>query len=205
MAANKGIDWDAIRQEYVTTSKSCRVIAEEHHIVWGHVSRRCARGGWVEQRAEFRRTVADKAIKKAAEKESNRLAKLICAADTAGDVATMGLRRISRALEALEECEPEERELFRADADSKAARDYTAVLKEIIGIMRDYYDIPTPAEREERELAREKLKLERERMEKGFSTDGGAFEHGVCLLPAVMEAVKPPLSTAEDDEHGGQE
>lgn len=202
MAAPKGIDWDAIRQEYVTTKKSCKKIADEHGIECTRVSRRCAAYGWVKQRNDYHKKVADRAIKKAAEKESNRLARLICAADTAGDVATMGLRRISRALEALEKCEPEERELFRADADSKAARDYTVVLKEIIGIMRDYYDIPTPAEREERELAREKLKIERERMEKGLSTDGGAFEHGVCLLPAVMEAPKPPISELE---HGEKE
>lgn len=204
MALSKGIDWDAIRQEYVTTLKSAKKIADEHGIVAGHVSRRCAAGGWVAQRKAFRKSVADKAIKKAEKKEIDRLAKLVAAADTAGDVAALGLKRAKNAWKELTDCAPEDKAELIGYTDSRTARDYTAIIKEVISIMRDYYDIPTAAEREARELAAEKVKIERERMEKGLSTEGGAFEHGVCLIPAIMEAPKPPALEEEHGENDGE-
>lgn len=201
MALKKGIDWDAIRQEYVTSLKSAKKIADEHGIVPGHVSRRCAEGGWVAQRKAFRKSVADKAIKKAAKKEADRLANLISAANTAGNVAALGLKRAEKAWKELDGCAPEDKAELIGYTDSRTARDYTAIIKEVVSIMRDYYDIPTAAEREARELAKERVKIERERMEKGLSTDGGAFEHGVCLIPAIMEAPKPPAADLSTDEH----
>ncbi len=208
MALKKGIDWDSIRQEYVTSLKSAKKIADEHGIVPGHVSRRCAEGGWVAQRKAFRKSVADKAIKKAEKKEIDRLANLISAADTAGSVAALGLKRAEKAWKELATCAPEDKAEVIGYTDSRTARDYTAIIKEVIAIMRDYYDIPTAAEREARELAKERVKIERERMERGSSTGVGAFEHGVCLIPAIMETPKPPsepLSTGEHGENGGEQ
>lgn len=204
MALAKGIDWDAIRQEYVTTLKSAKKIADEHGIVAGHVSRRCAAGGWVAQRKAFRKSVADKAIKKAEKKEIDRLAKLISAASTAGNVAALGLKRAEKAWNELADCAPEDKAELIGYTDSRTARDYTAIIKDTIAIMRDYYDIPTAAEREAREIAKERVKIERERMEKGLSTDGGTLEHGVCLIPAIMEAPKPPAFEDEHGENGGE-
>lgn len=198
MAAQK-TNWKKAQKAYITSSKSAREIAAEFGVSEHMVSEHCRKEHWRAQRKEYRQKCYDKAMEKSINAEAERLGKLIDAVDIAGDVAEMGLLGAKRAFEQLPMATPEERERLLTLADSKAARDYTLILKEAIGMMRAYYDLPTAAEKEAREIAKERMELEKKRLEHGINAVDGLSEHGVCLLPAVMAPQQPPEAEEEHE------
>jgi hypothetical protein len=51
--------------------------------------------------------------------------------------------------------------------DTRALKDTVSVLKDLTALARDFYDIPTAAQREQREINRERLEIEKKRAEQG--------------------------------------
>ena len=85
-----------------------------------------------------------------AEQDSDRLAKLMEATNLAVDVAVAAL-----------EAGPKDQDI----------RGITAALKDLTGLMRDFYNIPTPAQREAQRIAGERLRLEQLKAEADKNDD----------------------------------
>lgn len=67
--------------------------------------------------------------------------------------------------------------------DTKALKDATNVLKDLTAMVREFYDIPTPAQRESQRIAAARLELERQKAAQGFDDDND--ETGVVMIPEV--------------------
>ena len=113
--AHERYDWDSIRHEYVSTSISTKELAEKHGIRVRTVEDRCAKEGWVQQRKDFAKKVAErttaKATEKIAESQSEVLAKVLTCVDVGadkalqlleGDVSAAALEHIINSLQGIE-------------------------------------------------------------------------------------------------------
>lgn len=60
--ANRVHDWAAIRADYVASRDSLDVVRARHKVDHASIGRHCAAGGWVLEREEFQRRVADQRL-----------------------------------------------------------------------------------------------------------------------------------------------
>lgn len=161
------VNWETVKTEYITTDTSQRKLAAKYDIPLSNITRRCKDEKWVEQREQYKRTVTAKAVKKSATRDANRLARLMDTTTKAIDVAARAFEDEQQFNRYLVETGPKEyRETVEqtfAKVDTKALRDLTAVLKDLTGLMREFYDIPTPAQAEARRIAAERLAMEQRR------------------------------------------
>lgn len=199
-------DWKAIKTEYITTDISQRQLAKKHKVPANAIYRRSTNEGWVEARKRHKSKVMAKTTEKIANKEANRLAKLMETTGMAIDVVTKAFadgEQFNRYIvERREKCvvpdvqeddegnptqvvsERQWSEEQRFDkVDTKALKDLTAALKDLTGLMRDFYNIPTPAQAEAQRIAAERLELERRKSALG---DDDEDETGVILMPPVI-------------------
>lgn len=149
-------DWNAIRIEYITTKTSYRKLSEKYGINKDVIARKARNDGWQADRDKIAAKVHTKTINKLADKEANRLAKLMDATNKAADVAMVAL---------------DAQQSLAEEADTRALRDLTAVIKDLTGLMRDFYNIPTPAQREAQRIAGERLRLEQLKAEADKNDD----------------------------------
>lgn len=144
------VDWDAIKTEYITRKASYRKLGEKYGVNKDRIARRAQKEGWQDKRETQRDNVTTKALDKVAEQDSDRLAKLMEATNLAVDVAVAAL-----------EAGPKDQDI----------RGITAALKDLTGLMRDFYNIPTPAQREAQRIAGERLRLEQLKAEADKNDD----------------------------------
>ena len=99
--SNERYDWDAIRQEYITTNTSLKALSGKYGIREGTVEHRCAREGWVQQRKDFSAKIVAKTLEKAADKiagnQADILAKVLMCAEIGVDKALVLLSGSIRA------------------------------------------------------------------------------------------------------------
>lgn len=187
------VDWKAIKMEYVTSDISQRNLAEKHGVPYGTLKRKCADEKWVSERESYERKVVAKTLEKTANRESNKLAKLIATTDKAIDVVARAFedeQQFNRYIvETTEEYKLPElsidddgeehaigmrkwahEETF-AKVDTKALRDLTAVLKDLTGLVRNLHGLPTQAEAEAQRVAAERLKLEQSKVDTNDGPD----------------------------------
>ena len=184
------INWAKIKAEYVSSTISYKDLAAKYKVSRGDLSARGSREGWVEQRRQHREEVVAETCRKTAEKESERLAKI-------GQVATRALDIAMQALEDEEQFyrylvtegrgmgEYETVERTYKKLDTKGLRDITTTLRELTGVLRNVYSLPTQAEAEAQRIADERLKLERRKLDEGNS--GGPEGIDVSLEGAGPE------------------
>lgn len=159
-------DWNAIKTEYIQGDISYSKLKEKHGVSMRQLAEHGRSENWVEARAEYRNKVATKSIEKAVEIESNRLAKLMTATS----------KVVDKALQALEDDEQFNRyiisegigggatvteERIYKKTDTKALNDTVKIIKECAALMRDFYNIPTPAQAEAQRIAAERLELDK--------------------------------------------
>ena len=186
------VNWEAVKTEYITTDTSQRKLAAKYGIPLSNITRRCKAEKWVEQREQYKGTVTAKAVKKSATRDANRLARLMDTTTKAIDVAAKAFEDEQQFNRYLVETGPKSNrktvEKTFAKVDTKALRDLTAVLKDLTGLMREFYNIPTPAQAEAQRIAAERLAMDQRR--NAFGSDDDDDETGVILLPPVKEVAE---------------
>ena len=192
------VNWEKIKVEYITTDISLRKLAKKYDIPYSNISRRSANEEWVEQRHRYKAKVTSKTVEKNANREANRLARLMDTTSKAIDVAVKAFgdadqfnryiveRREKYAFPTTGEDEEDpnliaektwSEEQVYAKIDTKALKDMTAVLKDLTALMRDFYNMPTPAQAEAQRIAAERLELDKRKVENDEVTDTEVIVH----------------------------
>lgn len=170
MAKPNTVDWKPIRTEYVTTRCNYRHLSEKYNVSTGMISKVANREHWSEQREQFATKCMRKAEKKAERKEVDHLSRLISATTKAIDVAAEAFeddKQFHRYIitDGLGGGATETNERIFAKADTKALKDLTGVLKDLTALMREFYNLPTPAQAEAQRIAAERLELDKRKAE----------------------------------------
>ena len=177
MAKKGKVDWEKIRLEYVTTRCSYRQLSEKYGVAIGNISKVSVREHWKEQRERFVHDVYKKAEEKEKRSQVDRLARLTKATTKAVDVAMKALddeKQFNRYIisEGIGGGATETTEREFTKVDTKALKELTGVIKDLTALMRDFYNIPTPAQAEAQRIAAERLEIERKKAEADTTDDG---------------------------------
>lgn len=161
-------NWDAIKAEYITSGISLRKLSEEHGITTRRIAMKSKEEEWVKLRGEYRNKVSTKFQQKSQGKDVNKLAGLTDATELAIDRVMKILQDEKQFHRHIVYESPlpgtsEAVEKICDKADTKALKDVVNTLKELTGMMRDFYNIPTPAQAEAQRIAAERLALEQKR------------------------------------------
>lgn len=171
MARPNTVDWAPIRTEYITRKVSYRQLGEKYGVSISQISRVSVREDWKGQKERYTEKCFKKAEEKAANKEANRLARLIDATTRAIDVAMEAFDDEKQFNRYIVGGPTETEELIFEKIDTKALKDLTGVLKDLTGLVRDFYNIPTPAQAEAQRIAAGRLALEQKKAEAEESVD----------------------------------
>lgn len=124
---------------YVHGNLSQRKLAEKYGVPYSRIAYYSKSNNWTEKRAAYRRKVRAKSDAKAADRQSDRLARLGVIADN--------------LVQTLEEAAADRRQFARIEVknndgesamlfDSAAFKQVTAALKELTDVIRDVYNLP---------------------------------------------------------------
>ena len=183
------IDWETIKTEYITSDVSQSELAKKYGINRAQIAKRCARDGWVEQRNRYVSDVLQKTLTKSAARDANRLDKLRRITSSLIDVALRGIsedpEQYNRYIvtEGIGEGQTMVSEKTFSKLDTRALKDTVNALKDLTAMVRDFYDLPTAAQREQREIAAARLEIERQKAQ--LSSDVDDDETGVIVLQEV--------------------
>ena len=185
------LDWDSIKTEYVTTDISLSKLAAKHGVTKGALGKKCSAEKWVEDRKRYKNRVLTKTIRKAEERDAARLDKLMRITSSLIDVAMRGIvddpDQYNRYIvtEGLGEGMTAVSEKQFQKIDTRALKDTVNALKDLTAMVRDFYDIPTAAQREQRDIASARLKIEQEKAKAAEQT-----EHTIRLVvPPELEGL----------------
>lgn len=174
-------DWKKIKTEYVTGRCSYKDLSQKYGVGTTAIYERSRKERWVEARKKHRERAVNKAIRKAEDREAERLSKIGDLAGMAVDVAVKAFKDEDQFYRYLVSESPApgmtatvERRFDKVD--TKALRDLTVCIKELTGILRDVYRIPTQAEEESQRIAAERLNLERQKVAAGQQDNGAEVE-----------------------------
>lgn len=187
-------DWLKIKTEYITTDTSYRKLAKKYGLSMVQVSRVGKAEGWVDLRQQYVSETLAQTLDKTADMDSDRLARLMDTTSKAIDVVVGAFadeQQFNRHFVERKEkytgptdFEDENGEIIRVDerqwteerifakVDTRALRDLTTVLKDLTGLMRDFYNIPTPAQAEAQRIAAARLAMDQKKADDG-GNDGG--------------------------------
>lgn len=157
------IDWEPIKQEYITSNTSYRRLADKHGIDHQRIAERGKAEGWVALRGQYRSNLVaavEAAAVDAAVEEG------LAAVRQIGDVARESIEMIKARI---------------ADAGSGTQMEAAlGALRTALGVIRDCYALETVDQQHRRETDREKLEIDRGKLElaqrqaeRGQEEDGG--------------------------------
>lgn len=129
-------NWGKIKTAYVTSEMSQREVAKKYGVSESQLSVRASNEGWVQLRREHRCKVQEKAQQKAAEKKADLMAAQLVDIGTAGENLAALIAEISTETRSL-------RIGRTKKADTKAIRNLTGSLKDLVDVLRDVYELPT--------------------------------------------------------------
>lgn len=187
------MDWDAIKQEYISTNISQRELAEKYGVSVSSLGKRCASEGWSGLRKKFRKKVEKKTMEKISRKKACELAKIGDCADklvrliddSLNDTATVRQTIVKIVPSEDDEDEAEVEEYCLQKLDTKYLRQMTAAMKDLMEILRDVYGKPNTVERANMKNARERVEIERAKAAAGIPTDDE--EYGIIEIPTMLE------------------
>ena len=203
-----GINWDAIRAEYVTGTMSQAVLCKKYGVSARQIAEHARLENWVRQRKEYRRKTTEKAIRKASDKDAAVLQSL--------------LRSVSRLSRQMEKGLSDDEQLFRhlvmvggegepmdteeriyKKMDAAALRQTAGAIKELTAAARDLLGVRSAQQEEEYQLELRKMALEEAKS--GLHGTGDDGTTGVILIPDVPQELEPPVEDGaeEDAESGG--
>lgn len=173
------IDWGKIQTEYITGKSSYRALAEKYEVGQTALDKHARAEHWSESRKEYRRNVVKRAVERVGKKESGKLEKMIVSADLMLEQVYNALsdskqfnRYIVNGLTTVADGDGEETVAKKVEAvflkaDTKSMLEMASTLKTLADVIRNVNEISTAAEIEARNLAIQKLELERERINGG--------------------------------------
>lgn len=169
------LDWEAIKTEYITTETSQSKLAKKYGVSKTVIARKCAQEGWVQKREQYVSDMLAKTLRKHQERDVNRLCKLMDATEKLIDISLRAIndeQQYNRFIvsEGIGDGMSETSEKVFDKVDTRALKDTVSVLKDLTALARDFYDIPTAAQREQRDINRERLEIEKKRAEQGESS-----------------------------------
>ena len=179
------IDWETIEADYITSDLSYKALANKYGLAYSTVGLHGSAGNWPDKRQKHRTKVKSKVVRKIETKQANELAKLQGATNDAIGIVCNALGKEDQFYTYL--CDHKERYVGGVEVsedkilseistteqrkfdkiDSKALRDLTTVLKDLVQLQREFYDIPTEAQKEQRKIALDKAEIERKRNDDG--------------------------------------
>lgn len=205
MAKNKNIDWEQVQTDYITGNVSYAFLAEKYGVSKTIVYEMGRHRKWVEKRKKYRQSVCKKAIDKIGKKQAKYLAKVMGATNDAADIISEALGNrdqfytyITEKTEMYgdgvqgESVTGEDTNIIMrkwseeqkfSKLDTRALREATQTLKELTTLLRDFYDIPTAAQAEAREAAKERLELDKRKLEAAIHDEDEENETGIILMP----------------------
>lgn len=149
----ENVDWNAIKTEYITTDTSYRRLGKKYGIDYKMIGRHASRDGWVKAKEEWCAQTLNKVLNKAGDDEADRLS---------------SVRRAAVRMAGILEKATEDKSCFfnnEGKLSSRAMQQAVSALKDLTAILRGLYDLPTGAEKQAQQLARERMELERQRFE----------------------------------------
>ena len=187
------MDWDAIKQEYISTNISQRELAEKYGVSVSSLGKKCASEGWSGLRKKFRKKVEKKTMEKISRKKACELAKIGDCADklvrliddSLNDTATVRQTIVKIVPSEDDEDEAEVEEYCLQKLDTKYLRQMTAAMKDLMEILRDVYGKPNTVERANMKNARERVEIEKAKAAAGIPSNDE--EYGIIEIPAVLE------------------
>ncbi|MDO4486043.1 MAG: hypothetical protein Q4C46_05535 [Bacillota bacterium] len=192
-------DWTKLKTEYVTTRLSLKELAEKHGIRYRTVADRSRKEGWVADRKEYLEKVTQKAVSKAATKQSNALAKELSAANAISELIISALRdpeQFQRHLVQMREKEGKEESWWVEEKvfnkfDMKSLKDAAQALKLVEEMKRSMDNILTMEQKNREEREKRKLDIEERRLaleeSKQNIGSGDDEQHGVVILSEILE------------------
>ena len=181
------IDWAAIKTEYITSTASYRKLAEKYGVSYRYMSVRGRSEGWVEARRKYQEGVTDKIIEKVADERANRDSQKLLLLQKSADLMAEAILKVfddasafNRFIVSDGNFSMEERVFNKVD--TKAMREITASIKDLAGVMRNVYNLPTDIEQKTYELAKERLELDKTKTAAGV---GDEEDTGVIFLPSA--------------------
>ena len=160
------LDWAKIEAEYITTHVSYRQLCDKYHVSLNTLSKIAVRDKWTKKRKDANDTAAKLAVQKVVDASADRLSRLITCSSRLDEL-------IERFLS------PGEDEVA---VTAKDVKEISVAVKNAIDIKRNLYGIVTEPERQQIDIARQRLELDKQRLHVD-DDDGG--DSGVILLPAV--------------------
>lgn len=190
--AQRKIDWDKIKTEYVTTDISQRDLIKKYKVNNVELAKHSKNEKWVEARKKYKARLTSKAIAKSCDKKANELAGVLSSSYKIRDVIEQALndpKQFNRYLvtKGRKGGAFETEEVIKEKVDTKAVREMTQALKAVEGLIRSLNNIPTEAEMQRLKLERERFELEKEKWEKEKAEQSAAHEVRITFDTDDME------------------
>lgn len=158
------MDWNRVRREYVSGSKSLRTLADEYHCSQSTLRKKAANEKWTEQRNTYRAKVEQKYMDMSVEREVKRVERLHCLADKLMD-------KLDKAIDELDEMCSVEREdgeykvvrVSGVAVDRAGAKQIAAGLKDV----KDLLNVRDDLDRQEQQARIEHLKSQSDSVASG--------------------------------------
>jgi DNA primase large subunit len=136
-----GVDWLAIKTEYITTDTSYRKLAQKYGVSVTQICNVGREEKWVEQREQFLNKTTAKTIEKISQQEANRAARIHSVADKLLNkieamvdaeelLDSKGIRALTAAVKDLKEIQSVRSELDKQEQEARIANLRKAADKE---------------------------------------------------------------------------
>ena len=184
-------DWDAARTAYISGRETYAEIAQRFNVGKREVVRHGKNEQWPMQRKAFRENVAARALKSKANRETERLSRLMENAERLVghlDKITSDRNQFFRHIAGYSTEKSEDggrvlvMETVAEKADTKAFRDCSAALNELTKAFRNLFDLPTGEQKRAHNLAVRKLSIEEKKSHAGVDPE----QYGVVLMPETQ-------------------
>ena len=180
-------NWTEIETQYITGDMSQKELADSLGISYSTLSKVATENKWSDKRKKFRKKTANKGLERAGARISRKLARLAEGTELLIDAALKALgdeqqfyRYIVTDFKGEGVIVTKEKIFEKLDA--KALKDVTAALRDLTAMRRDLFGIPTQSETVAQKIARERLELEKRKVEAAIQTEDEG-EYGVILMP----------------------
>ena len=177
------MDHEKARVDYVTGRLTYAQIAEKYGVSRSHVGAVAKKEGWKKQRDAFRKSVTDKAVTRLADRGAAQLERMMDTADRLNGVLTRITEDQRQFFRWKGEGDEGPSEVVLNKADTKALKNATAALFEMVRITRNLYGLPD-------RMAERKDRREEKRLKLAESQAGNVSESqaGVVLMPQILDS-----------------
>ena len=177
------MDHEKARVDYVTGRLTYSQIAEKYGVSRSHVGAVAKKEGWKKQRDAFRKTVTDKAVTRLADRGAAQLERMMDTADRLNGVLTRITEDQRQFFRWKGKGDEGPSEVVLNKADTKALKNATAALFEMVRITRNLYGLPD-------RMAERKDRREEKRLKLAESQAGNVSESqaGIVLMPQILDS-----------------